>query len=376
MESAPLGATVTLDDFDVRIHPQSRKPERYISYLRIEEAGRTRPGRVEVNHTEKVGGFILHQNSYGAVLSVELTGFVANLKVQDGRVVSEGDAWANPAIQVTFFQGDEPVGRAWLFYRPEFRDFSMTRGLPFHLRCVRLLPGAEAETTGTAQASLADLRPEVEVCASPQSPPFARLALQTGRRVAMPLAGQNDGSAAVAETRDMTRALVGLDYDTGTSKVRVACELNAGESKPLNNGDQLDLTWRNGVLTARVRGGDGSVREFPLTEGARATQPAGAATGPAASRYSLAGFEKVSAHYTVLGVTRNPGIVLIYPGCFLLCLGPFLAFLSRWRRIHVAADTRSGAVLLGGRGRFLEPVKQDVMAVRMAVAEAVAAPVA
>jgi len=128
-----------------------------------------------------------------------------------------------------------------------------------------------------------------------------------------------------------------VEARNGKGDLLAALELRAGERVVIPR-QELGTAAAASAKQEEASSHQTSAEDLPSTAGQ-------------AARYSLAGFERVQAYQTILGVTRNPGIGAIYIGCFLFSIGPIVAFCARRRRIFASVDRKTGRFYLGGRAQ-------------------------
>ena len=375
----PLGAKVHLDDFEVLIHPQSGVPGRYISHVRLEQGGDVRHRQVEVNRSQRAGRYTLHQSSYGPYDEVEryLVAFDLEENGQVRRVSQELNLGEQKALtdqdRIELGRDGDRLQALILSDDGSYRVFS--------------LAGADLARSSAGTYDPDDPAP-VTVEMTRFFPSF-----KIGEGRAIFSSGDNWENPAIELHLYQGDRLLGRTWVFARPEFRdlvlnpeLPCRfaldwlLSEEESAPFtaDGATTAGLADIRPRLTVTPRESGEAVGTITLAVGQRVALPAAAlptaaaapldddvlttgSTEGRATAFTLFGHEKVQAHYTVLSVTRGPGVGLIYFGCFLLSVGPVLAFASRRRWVLVARDGTDGQILIGGRSRHaLEAVSRDV----------------
>ena len=315
----PLGFTVRCDDFDTAYFPRTKMPSHYTSTLTILENGHpARSGVVEVNRSVTAGGWTLHQSSFQGPLEGSARYRLA---------LRMPEAATTTTIELSPGQQRELPGRA---------GFTVALAAGYPLSYQILDRGREiqrgnlsAVVSGGALSLVADqFEPDFVIgedgVAGSKSPELNNPALH----VQLAKAGKSIGAAWLFSRDDMKAMM------------------------PAQNGPySLDLTGIEGQapnwtfhLDVKETESGAPLGHYDMTlgrevaVGAAPTAPMGPTSPPGGAGWSVKLQETRPLYATIISLTRNPMIPLIYFGCGIMVAGLLLAFFIMRREVWIWVD--------------------------------------
>jgi len=78
--------------------------------------------------------------------------------------------------------------------------------------------------------------------------------------------------------------------------------------------------------------------------------------------YQLDTFRRIPAYATVISISKNPGIPIVWFGAILASCGPFLAFFVSRRRVWAFIDWDKKQIWVGGESRYSREDLEDEIA--------------
>ena len=311
----PLGFVIRCLDFDTGVHPQTNIPSKFISTVEIIDSDRRFIDTVEVNKSLKYKGYAFHQSDFGEVNEERRL-----LLVTDSTSGEELELEVNvgSASQLTgalqFSETEAPTVRltshgAGLYYE------IVEGGTIVARRYLSSEPGGQLLTTGPFT---------VEVHAPETDEFITSCSLQLNQEVPLTTAGLSVMATEYLPEFTMIedngqRQVVSRSNQPNNPALQVVV---------LENGQPLESQWL--FWKPELRGFSHTPsQQFWFTFTAFSTMDEQAAEPLSefvSERYTVRDGGPTQPYYTVLSVSRNPVIPLIYLGCLLMCLGLFLAF--------------------------------------------------
>jgi cytochrome c biogenesis protein ResB len=375
-ESVELDFTIRCDDFRVSYHPRTRMPSEFVSTISCPDTTPPVVGEtVEVNRSLVVNGWTLHQTSYPEGQGVRFAVQVSDLKGTVDLEISPGQKRpvpSRPGIELAL-EAMPPYN--WTLSAP---DMLTARGT--------LMGGSGATSTPNAPNLSGG---GISVRAMQFEPDFV---VQPGRKFASRSQELNNPALCVALLQGGQE--LGTYWLFGKPEMK---EMMRNMMHQKESAWELDLVRVTGaapnyqmLVSAKKAGSTEVAREFTLSVGqetpleAASSQTTTSETLVSAVPSSVASnsaskssdeptvklIGKVPTYYTVLTLTRNPLVPVIYGGCVLMMVGLLLAFSVRrqevWFWVRPARKRPSWSRLiiawLATRliGRFRAPCEKSV----------------
>ncbi len=324
-QPARLGFTLTCEDFDIGHHPRTRIPSHFISTVRIKEPGEpARRERVEVNHSPAVRGWRLHQTSYQelngrrqrlALWHPELAPTTQTLELSAGQSRPLSGA---EGVEVALGEGQPP---RWTIRAGEQLLGEGALGQPAMHLCLRAERFEPDFTIDSASRTATSRSTEL-------NNPALLVHLSSG--------GQELAHQWLFYREDLKAMMHAADGPYAMELVEIAGE--AGERV-----FTVALTERSGgtpVGALSLGLGREACLDTPAAEPVEAAGP-----------WQVALVEQMPLYMTVLTVTRNPAIPVVYLGCALMMLGLVLAFAIQRREVWFVIDEAAGRLRLAAAYR-------------------------
>jgi cytochrome c biogenesis protein ResB len=338
-ESVDLGFTIRCDDFRVSYHPRTKMPSEFVSTLSCPDTVPPLVGQmVEVNRSLTVNGWTLHQTSYpegpGARFAVQVR---VNPESPIDLEISPGQTRPVPGLDGAQLALEAQPPYAWTLTVPGQSE--PVKGI---LMGGGMSGRSNASTEPVAGAGFSIRAVQFE-------PDFV---IQAGRKFASRSQALNNPALCVALLQGGQE--VSSHWLFGKPEMK---EMMRNMMHQKESAWEFDLVRVTGdapncqmVVSAKKTGSTEAAREFTLAVGQEAaleaTSPqttASASVAPAAPPAATASKSadepkvklvgKVPAYYTILTLTRNPLIPVIYGGSALMMLGLLLAFLIKRQEV-------------------------------------------
>ncbi len=320
----PLGFTLALDDFSTGYFPQTRIPSHFVSNVTASLADDVLySGPVEVNHSPLVKGWRLHQTSYEELPNLQRQTVLVT--PPDGSTpisaeISIGQPVPLAGMKDTWMVFEE--GGIWnvLENSSVVASGSVTgghgHGENLSIRAEQFEPdfvlGEDRQVTSRSQELN---NPALKVILLSDGKPVATQWLFGRADMKQFSHNANDHYALeLMETR--------MEGEQPTFVVKIA----DGHSDLLLGQVELALN-----------------EEKPI---GNATETAEAAAEDQTAGWSVALGAPVTAHATVLTLTRNPTLLIIYGGCGLMMIGLLLGFFVRRREVWFMVNREAGKLCL------------------------------
>ncbi|MCL5269506.1 MAG: cytochrome c biogenesis protein ResB [bacterium] len=317
-QPVPLGFTIRCDDFDTAFFPRTQTPSRFTSYLTAFVAGQPpRAGVVEVNQAMVVQGWKLHQASYQ-----EMEG-MSRYRVAVGVTASRP---TTVTLELTPGQSRPVPGQNGV-------DLSLSTAIPSRWTISR---DGKAIQEGSLGASAGKLL----LTADQFEPDFVIGADRTAGSRSQEL---NNPALHVTLIANGQRILSQWLFGREDMKSMVH---QAGAPYELElKGIQGEGAARRFVVSVTPAGGPplGQVTLALNQTAALAPPPAAAA---AAGPWRVRFVQTVPLYATVLTVSRNPALPVVYGGCLVMMIGLVIAFFNRRREVWYWVDSRRGRLRL------------------------------
>lgn len=309
----PLGFTLAVDDFSTGFFPRTRIPSHFESHVTATAGSALLyRGPVEVNNSPSINGWRLHQTSYEELprvmrhaVTITAPGAASPTTVE----VSIGQMVPVPGMEQTSLTLED--GGAWTVHQGTQAVASGrhagSHGSALTLKAERFEPdfvlGADKQVTSRTREPN---NPALQVTLSSDGAPALRQWL-FGREDMKQFAHSGDDHYAVE-----------------------LMQTNFTGAQPSFTVEVKD--GHNGVLLGRVELALGE--EKPVGDQAAPDDPAADTT----AGWNVVVGERVPAYATVMTLTRNPTIPVIYAGCGLMMLGLVLGFFVPRRTVWFAID--------------------------------------
>lgn len=316
-EQVPLGFTLAVDDFSTGYFPRTRIPSHFESHVTASSTeGVLYSGAVEVNNSPQIGGWRLHQTSYEELRGSPRRAVELVPPGSDNAITVEASPGQTVPIRdlagLAFSLGN---GGAWTITKGSEEVASGTlatdHGSNLSLRAERFEPdfvlGADRKITSRSQ--------------EPNNPALQVTLLSDGAPAARQwLFGREDMKQFSHSSNDHFRLELVETGGTGEKPSFVVSVLDG----------------HSGLLLGTVSLG--------LGEEVSVGAPESSDEAPAADAggWKVAAGEPVAAYATVLTLTRNPAIPVIYAGCGLMMIGLVLGFFVRRREVWFMVDRPAG----------------------------------
>lgn len=325
----PLGFTLRCDDFETGYFPKTRIPSRFTSIVSVQEgAGPWMTQPVEVNRSLTVAGWEVHQTSFQEVEEQERYRLAVSATDSPGTVtleISPGQRRPIPHQDQTEIELSPPGSPlTWTILkqgRPagqgNLTDVAAAGG--YRLRAVQFEPDfVMAQTIGSRSQNLNN--------------PALKIALIQG---AQPVNDQ--WLFAREELKQMMQSM-------HSQKGPFAFDLVGVTGQAPH--------WKAAVAVRDAAGA--KLGEYKLAVGEEVGLGPVKAAAPSAAmahgwRVKLE--KRVPAYATVLTLTRNPAIPVVYLGCALMLLGIIVAFFIRCREVWFRVDEAGKRLLVVARSR-------------------------
>jgi cytochrome c biogenesis protein ResB len=341
-ESVDLGFTIRCDDFRVAYHPRTRMPSEFVSTVSCPDTVPPLVGeKVEVNHSLVVNGWTLHQTSYPEGQGVRFAVQVSDLKGTVDLEISPGQTRPVPGLTGAQLALEPMPPYNWTLTVPgqtePLKGALMGGKMPSRSN----VPAAAAATTSAPVAGAG-----FAIRAAQFEPDFV---VQPGRKFGSRSQALNNPALCVALLQGGQE--VGTYWLFGKPEMK---EMMRNMMHQKESAWEFDLVRVTGeapnyqmVVSAKKTGSAEAAREFSLSVGQEAllesasSQTSASAAVPAAVPEASKPVEasvkssdeptvklvgKVPSYYTVLTLTCNPLVPVIYGGCLLMMLGLLLAF--------------------------------------------------
>lgn len=339
-QQVPLGFTLTVNDFATGYFPRTRIPSHFTSDITAASAtGHLFSGIVEVNDSPNINGWYVHQTSYQELerlvrheVDVVAPGSEKPIRVE----ASPGQKLAIPGVSGATLEFDKMM--KWTVRGDDGATIAgggvqgHAHGSTLSLVADRYEPdfvlGADRQITSRTQ--------------EPNNPALRVTLLSDGAPAARQWLFSREDMKSFSHSSDnhFSMELVEVTSENGAAKFTV--EVGDGHS---------------GASIGRVTVALGE--EVTLSS---AEEPTKAATPAVETGWNVTVGKRVPAYATVLTLTRNPAIPIIYGGCLLMMVGLVLGFFIRrrdvWflvdaenRCLHIAAHYRHPAERLDGATR-------------------------
>lgn len=314
---APLGFNLTLDDFSTGYFPRTRIPSHYSSVITATspEGKLLYHGPVEVNSSPEINGWRLHQTSY------------EELPNQVRRNVSITAPGAKEAVTVEVSPGAEvavPGQPGTTFLLDPGAGWTIAQGAEV-VAVGNLMGNHGSALTLTAKQF------EPDFVLGQDKKPTSRS--QELNNPALLVEINSDGAPAARQW------LFGRDdmkQFSHSNNEKFSLELV--ETKPQGDGRvyTVDVKDTANLLLGRVTLALGEVK--PVGDQPAADEPAQDLT----AGWTITPGETVTAHATVLSMSRNPILPAIYAACLLMMSGLVLGFFVRRREVWFHVDRAAG----------------------------------
>lgn len=391
----PFGFSIHLPDFEFTEYPGTSTASKYKSTLTLE--GKS-PGPVHdyvrVNHSIKYGGWILHQNSYvppDESAPYKLSQYLASQnryfvklagKTGDGKPTEHAFEILVPP------QGREvlPIpGEADRFFSAEAD--STGKGVIWTVASAdKVLARGAKSTFGDLKIELlrfySDFAMDSERGPINQSDevrkPAAVIEISAENRIIDYVWAFQKGSAEAQAPPVKEKSLI----DFVITNVEVAPEVatGAGPSIPAGKPDGAMLASPaaspaaktledRAVVTIALKNretGEPTGAQYTLTKG----KGVPLATAPdagfdIAGDYDLKVLQRIPTYATVLSISKNPGVPIVWLGAILASFGPVVAFFVSRRRIWAHLEPEKKTLWIGGESRYSREALEDELAVTL-----------
>jgi cytochrome c biogenesis protein ResB len=329
-EQVPLGFTIRVDDFETDYFPRTQIPSKFVSTVTVLDKQQVLyQGPVEVNHSPRIHGWSIHQTSY-----------------------QEVPQWGRFRIAVSHRDGEEP---------------SVLELSPGQKRSVPGLPGITVQMND---------RPPLRWELANMGDPVAQGTFGS--------AGDAEGPVQLRAERFEPDFVIGPNREISSRSQ----ELNnpALQVVLLSGGQEIDRQWLFGRQDMKsmmhagasdfemelqgVEGDPGervfhvdvrdkqtkvSLGHFDLSLGDTVQVTEEAPAAPAAedqSPWDVELLEKTPGYVTVLSLSRNPMIPIIYTGCGFMMLGLLVAFFVLKKEVWFRLDPRSNFLQVAATYRY------------------------
>ena len=323
-----LGFTLRCDDFETAVYPKTNIPSKYVSTVSVKEAGKsviTAP--VEVNRSLTVQGWTLHQTSFE-----ELPGG-KRLRL----------ALSHPQTLPTTVTLELTPGQA--------RPIPELKGAQALLHEGSQMHWAIADADGSLGHSLLEgmTPPSLRLIAQQFEPDF--------------VIGEN--KQVSSRSQEMKNPALHVILREGSKVVFNHWLFGREDLKGMGHDKeshyQVDLAGVEGQgddrrfhVIVKHKGAEQALGEFDLALGKEETVQSGENLAPSEPEpmdsggwiVRLDGTEPLYA--TILSLTRNPMIPIIYVGCSLMMAGLLLAFVTRRREIFFWLDEKERMLRIVG----------------------------
>ncbi|HPS00200.1 MAG TPA: cytochrome c biogenesis protein ResB [Candidatus Sumerlaeota bacterium] len=342
-ESVDLGFTIRCDDFRVSYHPRTKMPSEFVSTLSCPDTVPPIVGQtVEVNRSLTINGWTLHQTSYPEGPGMRFAVQVRDLKGPVDLEISPGQTRPVPGLDGAQLALEAQPPYAWTLTVPGQPE-------PFKGTLMGGAMGDRSSAPTAATASVPGAGAGFSIRAAQFEPDFV---VQAGRKFGSRSQALNNPALCVALLQGGQEVSSSWVFGKPDMKDMMRNMMHQKES-----AWEFDLVRVTGeapnyqmVVSAKKTGSTEAAREFTLTVGQevaleaaspQATASASVApTAPPATTASNSSDEpkvklvgKVPAYYTILTLTRNPLIPVIYGGSVLMMFGLLLAFLVKRQEV-------------------------------------------
>jgi cytochrome c biogenesis protein len=333
LRSAPdqpvsLGFTLRCDDFETGFFPKTRIPSKYISSLTIlGSQNAIRTGVVEVNRSMVVNGWKIHQAEFTEIpgasrflLEVGKKDLPASVTLE----LSPGQTRLLPGMAHAGISLGDKFPYPWTLTA---QDGGKSRGTLFPENTVLRFDLTMKDPKGDSPLRTIRLGLNEETTIAPDQP---------------------DGSGNAKGLRVRVDSFV-ADFVMGADRkvTSRSDELNnpAAHITVMEGNKEVLSQWlfAREDLKGMAHRGDGAAYEFDLAKVSRVAskkedlppeQPGGGA------EWRVSVVNTVPAYRTILTLTRNPALPIIYGGCGIVMAGLLLVFLMGRKEIRFRADER------------------------------------
>lgn len=316
----PMGFTLQVDDFDTDYFPKTRIPSHFVStvstWVNDQPAYR---GPVEVNHSPKIAGWRLHQTSYEEYPQVKR--YLLSIA---------GEGLSEP------IEMELSMGQQRLFPGSTDLAIQLANATPLRWRISRAgEPIAAGDMAGEPRGAL-------RLRAEQFEPDFI---MGPDRQITSRSQELSNPALKVSVVAE-NGVVVSTTWLFGREDLR-------GMGHAASGPYHMDLVkaeakdGRHVMLVSVTDAQSGApVGDFPLSVGSEVELGGSAGTATTASvtdpAWTVRVVKPVTAYATVLSLTRNPIIPVIYTGCTLMMLGLMVAFFIRRREVWFWVDGKSG----------------------------------
>lgn len=347
-DRAPLGFVLRCEEFDTGYFPDTYIPSHFTSTLTVLEAGKAeRTDYVEVNHSMKAAGWILHQTSYREIDNVKRY----RLQIDHPSLASPESIELSPG-QTRFLSGS--------------KDVAVSLGADFPLVwsvSAPNQPAGEGRLAGTEiNLRLRVERFEPDFVIGPGGEIVSR-----GKELNNPavLVGLYEGDRLVShqwlfEREELKKLMHG---ESGPLELDLAAIHSDGEHRC------FEIAVRDTKTQAPL-----GTFDLELGGSAKIGSPDGEDEPPAdeldSGDWGVVLAETVPAFTTTITLTRNPAIPPIYAGCAIMVLGLCVAFFVRRKDVWFMIDTEkksfvAAAIYPQPRDRFDPATAAALEAIRI-----------
>lgn len=344
----PLGFTVTVEDFSTGFFPRTRIPSHFISTVKIERNGDVvYTGPVEVNHSPKVNGWRLHQTSYN-----ELKG------VARAELSIAGPGMAEPvALEMSPGQTRIIPGTKMPLHLASDLTWTITNDGETIASGV-LKDGGTSHDSGNISIVADQFEPDFVIGADRKASSRTNELNNPALHVTLKSNGKKAASQWLFGREDMKDMFHSPDSHYKMELVDV--QEAGGERAFVVEVSDAHTDGLIGRALLAV-GEEVSIREAEEEE----EEPAPAAA-ETSSGWQVDHVGTVPAYSTVISLSRNPTIPIIYAGCALMMAGLFIGFFIRRRNVWFLADEKAGQLRVAAMYRHqedeLDPATRAVLA--------------